>query len=412
MKKPELLSPAGDFESLEAAIAYGADAVYLGGKSFSMRTSARNFSCEELCRAVDFAHKRGVKIYLTCNTIPRNAEIDNLPSFFEQAKSAGVDALIISDIGVLEIAKKYAHDVELHASTQMGIVNYASANALYSMGVKRVVLARELSLREIAELRNHTPRLLEIEAFVHGAMCVSFSGRCLLSDYLAARGANRGECAQPCRWTYTLCESSRPGVYMPVFEDDNGTHIMNSRDLCMIEHIPELIRAGITSFKIEGRAKSAYYVAIVTNAYRMAIDAYFENKENYVFDAELMKEVEKVSHRDYCTGFYFGPIKKGQIYEGAAYIRNWDIAAKVIGCENGLAVCREKNPISPLDVFELVEPGKTGRRVKVLAIFDRSGKRLSRADHPEMEVLLSIVGESDSDSVILPAANSILRKMA
>jgi len=403
MKKPELLSPAGDFESLEAAVAFGADAVYLGGRMFSMRTSPRNFGEEELCRAVEFAHKNGVKIYLTCNTLPRNDEIDKLPRFFEVAKDAGVDALIVTDIGVIELAKKYAKGIELHASTQTGVVNYASANVLYSMGVKRVVLAREMSLREISVLREHTPRLLEIEAFVHGAMCVSFSGRCLLSNYLTGRDSNRGECAQPCRWSYALCESTRPGEYMPIYEDDQGTYILNSRDLCMIEHIPELVRAGITSFKIEGRAKSAYYVAVITNAYRMAIDRFMSEGEQYKFDKSLLDEVNKVSHRDYCTGFYFGPIEKGQIYKGAAYIRNWDIAAKIIGEKNGLAECLERNPFSPLDTFELLEPGKTGRPVKVKQIYDENGEKISRAVHPGMRVFLDL-----SEA---PCKNGILRKI-
>lgn len=403
MKKPELLAPAGDFESLEAAIAYGADAVYLGSKMFSMRTSSQNFDHEELCSAVEYAHEKGAKIYLTCNTLPRNDEIDALPGFFEMAKDAGVDAFIVSDLGVMETAKKYAPEIELHASTQTGIVNYASANALYSMGVKRVVLAREMSLEEISALRDNTPRLLEIETFVHGAMCVSFSGRCLLSTYLTSRDANRGQCAQPCRWSYTLSENTRPGVYMPVFEDDMGTHILNARDLCMIEHIPELVRAGITSFKIEGRAKSAYYTAVVTNAYRIAIDRYFEQRDDYAFDKTLLDEVKKVSHRDYCTGFYFGPIEKGQVYEGAAYIRDWDIAAKVIGNENGLAVCLERNPFSTLDTFELVEPGKTGRQVIVRQIFNESGEKIARAVHPGMRVWLDI-GEH-------PSVNAILRKI-
>lgn len=402
MKKPELLAPAGDFESLEAAISYGADAVYLGGSAFTMRCSPQNFDSQQLSRAVEFAHKHGVKIYLTCNTLPRSNELDGLPRFLEYAQSIGVDAFIISDLGVLELAKRYAPKVEIHASTQAGIVNYAAACAMHTLGVKRAVLARELSLDEISVLRDNTPRSLEIEAFVHGAMCVSFSGRCLLSDYLAARDANRGRCAQPCRWSYALCESTRPGEYMPVFEDERGTHIMNSRDLCMIEHIPELIRAGITSLKIEGRAKSAYYVAVVTNAYRMAIDNYFEQGGGYTFDANLMSEVEKVSHRDYCTGFYFGPIEKGQIYADETYIRDWDIAAEIEGYDGNLAVCRERNPFEAPGTYEAVEPGKTGRPVTVNAIYDENGIKISQACHPAMRVLLDI-------SEPLPA-HAILRK--
>ena len=389
MNKPELLAPAGDFESLEATVHFGADAVYIGGNAFSMRASPQNFDEGQLFRAVQFAHSHGVKIYLTCNTLPRNDELALLPAFLAQAKVAGVDALIISDLGVMELAKRHAPGVELHMSTQTGIVNYASASALHALGAARVVLARELSLAEITDLRTNTPRALEIEAFVHGAMCVSFSGRCLLSDYMTARDANRGRCAQPCRWSYTLCEEKRPGEHMPVFEDAEGTHILNARDLCMIEHIPALMRAGITSLKIEGRAKSAYYVAAVTNAYRIAIDRFFSEKKDYTFDPELLREVEKVSHRDYCTGFFFGPIEKGQIYGGAAYMRSWDIVATIEANADGLAVCRERNPFST-GVVEALEPGKTGRPVTIKALYDENGQKLDNAIHPDMRVLLKL----------------------
>lgn len=389
MKKPELLAPAGDFDSLKAAVCYGADAVYLGGSAFTMRNSPQNFNSEQLSRAVEYAHEHGVKIYLTCNTLPRSYELKELPGFLEKAQELGIDALIIADLGVMELAKRHAPNVEIHISTQAGVVNYATACALHQLGAKRVVLARELSLKEIAMLRDNIPRTLEIETFVHGAMCVSFSGRCLLSDYLTARDANRGCCAQPCRWKYALCESTRPGEYMPIFEDEHGTHILNSRDLCMIEHIPQLIRAGISSLKIEGRAKSAYYVAVVTNAYRIAIDNFIEQGDNYKFDTSLMDEVKKVSHRDYCTGFYFGPIEKGQIYAGDTYIRNWDIVAEVESFSDGLAVCRERNPFTP-GIYEAVEPGRIGRPVTVRAMYDENGIRLTQACHPEMRVLLNI----------------------
>jgi putative protease len=403
MNKPELLAPAGDFECLRAAVSYGADAVYIGGKAFTMRESSKNFDSKQLHEAVDYAHRYGVKLFLTCNTLPRNDELAQLPGFLEEAKDAGVDALIICDLGVIEMAKRYAPGVEIHASTQMGIVNYATACALFEMGVKRVVLARELSLEEISVLRDNTPRALELESFVHGAMCVSFSGRCLLSEYLTGRDANRGQCAQPCRWGYTLCESTRPGEYMPVFEDDRGTHIMNSRDLCMIEHIPELVRAGITSFKIEGRAKSAYYVAAVTNAYRIAIDNYEKYGDNYKFDTDLMREVEKVSHRAYCTGFYFGPIEKGQIYHGEAYIRNWDIVAEVEGYKGELAVCRERNPFEAHGVYEAIEPGKIGIKVKVRAIYDENGAQISNACHPDMRVMLDLDRKLSAHAIIRKA---------
>lgn len=400
MVKPELLAPAGDFESLEAAVRYGADAVYLGGRVFTMRSAPQNFGPEELCRAVKFAHSRGVKIYLTCNTLPRNDELSALPEFFREAAAVDVDAFIVSDLGVMELAKRWAPGIELHASTQTGIVNYGAANALYALGVKRAVLARELSLDEISALRDNTPRGLEIECFVHGAMCVSFSGRCLLSSYLTARDANRGQCAQPCRWSYALCEQSRPGEYFPVFEDDKGTHILNARDLCMIGHIPELLNAGVTSLKIEGRAKSAYYVAAVTNAYRIAIDRCLGG---VVGTADLEREVEKVSHRDYCTGFYFGPIEKGQIYGGDTYIRRWDIVAKVEESSGDLAFCREYNPFGAGADFEAVEPGKLGRPIEIKAVYDENGEKIENACHPGMRVKLDI-GEKLCDHAIIRKA--------
>lgn len=404
MIKPELLAPAGDFDSLRAAVSFGADAVYLGGSAFTMRSSPANFSNEQLALAVKYAHRHGVKVHLTCNTLPRNDELRELPDFLKSAQDAGVDAFIICDLGVMEMAKKYAPNVEIHASTQTGVVNYATANYLHSMGLKRVVLSRELSLDEIKTIRDNTPRTLEIETFVHGAMCVSFSGRCLLSNYLTGRDANRGRCAQPCRWSYTLCESKRPGEYFPVFEDDKGTHILNARDLCMIEHIPELVNAGISSFKIEGRAKSAYYVAVVTNAYRIAIDKFAKEGAAYKFDKALLDEVNKVSHRDYCTGFYYGPIEKGQIYEGETYIRNWDIVAQVAENDGAYTVATVRNPIDAPGTYEAVEPGKVGRVITVKTMFDENGKKIERAAHPEMTVNLDI------NPPLAP--NSIIRKTA
>lgn len=404
MIKPELLAPAGDFDCLRAAVSFGADAVYLGGSAFTMRSSPANFDKDQLIEAVKYAHRHGVKVHLTCNTLPRNDELSELPEFLKSAQYAGVDAFIICDLGVMQMAKKYAPNVEIHASTQTGVVNFATANYLHSMGLKRVVLSRELSLDEIKTIRDNTPRTLEIETFVHGAMCVSFSGRCLLSNYLTGRDANRGRCAQPCRWSYTLCESKRPGEHFPVFEDDKGTHILNARDLCMIEHIPELVDAGISSFKIEGRAKSAYYVAVVTNAYRIAIDRFAKEGPDYKFDKALLDEVNKVSHRDYCTGFYYGPIEKGQIYEGDTYIRNWDIVAQVVENDGAYTVATVRNPIEAPGTYEAVEPGKVGRVITVKSMFDENGKKIERAAHPEMTVNLEI------DPPLAP--NSIIRKTA
>ena len=270
--RPELLAPAGDMERLQAALDFGADAVYLAGQMFGMRTAPSNFTREQLQEAVALAHARGVRVYLTCNTVPRNQEIDLLPDYLAFVQNVGVDALIVTDLGAMDLAKRYAPKVELHVSTQAGIANYAAANAFYQLGAKRVVLARETTLEEIAEIRAKTPKDLEIEAFVHGAMCMSFSGRCLLSNYMAGRDANRGACAQPCRWKYALVEEKRPGQYMPIYQDGEGSYILNSKDMCMVRHLPELLRAGVTSLKIEGRAKSAYYVAVTTNAYRWALD--------------------------------------------------------------------------------------------------------------------------------------------
>ena len=277
----EVLSPAGDYERLISAINYGADAVYLGRKEFGMRASPLNFSYDELKSAVEEAHKRGVKVYLTCNTLPRNNEISKFQAFIEEAVDCKVDAVIVADLGVLSLVKKYAPGMEIHMSTQTGVVNYVTANELYNMGAKRVVLARELSLEEIAEIKAKVPNELDIEVFVHGAMCVSFSGRCLLSQYMVNRDANRGECAQPCRWGYHLMEEKRPNEFYPVYEDERGTYILNAKDLCMIDHIDKLVDVGVTSFKIEGRAKSAYYVSVITNAYRMAVDHYKANPDSF-----------------------------------------------------------------------------------------------------------------------------------
>ena len=310
--KPEVLSPAGDSECLDAALMYGADAVYLAKKDFGMRAAPKNFTQGELLEACKKAHSLGRRIYLTCNTLPHNRELSALPDFAREASEAGVDAFIVSDIGVMSVLKEHAPNVDIHISTQAGIVNYASAGELYKMGASRVVLARELSLDEIKQIRDNTPPELEIETFVHGAMCVSFSGRCLLSQYLTGRDANRGECAQPCRWSYALMEQTREGTYFPIEESDGGTYILNAKDLCMINHIDSLARAGITSFKIEGRAKSSYYVAVITNAYRAAVDELMKDPDGYNPPKWITDEVNKVSHREYSCGFFFGQPENSQ----------------------------------------------------------------------------------------------------
>ena len=359
MKRVELLSPAGDMERLELAVKFGADAVYVGGTQFGMRSNPSNFDPAQLQAACKLVHAAGKKLYLTCNTLPRSYELDALPDFLRSARAAGVDAFIIADMGVLAIAKQAAPEVEVHISTQAGIVNYAAANAFYQMGAKRIVTARELSLDEIKMIRDHTPPELEIEAFVHGAMCMSFSGRCILSDYMVGRDANRGACAQPCRWKYHLMEETRPGQYFPINQEENGTYIFNSKDLCMIEHIPELVAAGVDSFKIEGRAKSAYYTAVVTHAYRQAMDAYFAHPSpDFRVPDWVLAEMEKMSHRVYTTGFNFGPLQNGQELNTGGYVRNWDVCALYRDQQGNRLIVDQRNRFFEGDVLEVLEPGQ------------------------------------------------------
>lgn len=371
MRNIELLSPCGDFERLKLALKFGADAVYLAGEMFGMRTNPSNFDADELKKAVELVHSLGKKVYLTCNTLPRNDEIEKLPDFLKYAEQIGIDAFIIADIGVLDMAKKYAASVDIHMSTQVGIVNYQTANTLYEMGASRIVTARELSLDEIKVIRDKTPSDLEIEVFVHGAMCMSFSGRCILSDYMTHRDANRGDCAQPCRWKYHLVEETRPGQYFPINEEKNGTYIFNSRDLCMIEHIPELVNAGVDSFKIEGRAKSEYYTAIVTYAYRNAIDEYLKKPSNdFKVPQWILDEMEKMSHREYTTGFNFGPIKNGQVTDTGGYIRNWDVCALFKEYKNGRLVVSQRNRFFEGDELEVVEPNKKPYKLVVADLYN------------------------------------------
>ena len=380
MKKIELLSPAGDMERLKMAVLYGADAVYLAGTDFGMRSFAGNFSTEELPKAVEFAHSHGVKVHVTVNTMPRNDEICRLPAHLEMLQSAGVDALIVADMGAFSLAGKYAPKCDRHISTQQSIANYECATAWYDLGATRVVLARELCLDEIAEIRAKTPKELEIETFGHGAMCVSYSGRCLLSNYMTGRDSNRGACAQPCRYQYALMEEKRPGEYFPVFEDDKGTYILNSRDMCTIDHIGALTDAGIDCIKIEGRAKSAYYAAIVTGAYRHVIDDLAEGRS---VDPVWRDEVEKISHRVYSTGFYFG--HPGQYTEHSRYIREYQVAAIVQSCdENGLALCSLRNKFMTGEELEIVGPDLRPFPVTVPQMQDLDGQALTEPRKPEM----------------------------
>lgn len=382
----EVLAPAGDYERLCAALDYGADAVYLGGKNFGMRAGPENFTYDSLKSAVELAHSRGVKVYLTCNTLPRNNEILFFEEFMKEAVDCRVDAAIVADLGLLSLVKKFAPDMEIHMSTQTGIVNYVTANELYNMGVKRVVVARELSLEEIAEIREKTPVDLDIEAFVHGAMCVSFSGRCLLSQYLVSRDANRGECAQPCRWSYHLMEEKRTDEFYPIFEDEKGTYILNAKDLCMIDHLDKIAKAGVTSLKIEGRAKSSYYVSIVTNAYRMAVDILKKYPDNYKLPDWIKEEVFKVSHRKYCTGFFFGHPKDCQYYENSGYMREYDVVAIVNECKGGMLYATQRNKFNAGDEVEIISPQKMYDTYKVEKLYNEDGEQIESANHAMMKL--------------------------
>lgn len=398
----EILSPAGEMESLTAALNFGADAVYLAGKQFGMRTSSKNFSMEDLQRGVDLAHEKNSKLYITCNTLPRNNEIDKIPEYLQQLQEIGVDAFIIADLGVMELAKKYAPKVEIHVSTQAGIVNYGTANALYNMGASRVVLARELSLEDIAEIRAKTPKELEIECFVHGAMCVSFSGRCLISSYMTGRDANRGDCAQPCRWKYHLYEQNREGQYFPVEENDEGTFLYNSRDLCMIDYIPQLIKAGVYSLKIEGRAKSSYYAAVTTNAYRHALDDYIKMRDNYSLAPWIKQELNKISHREYNTGFFLGN-EPGQVHSNGGYIREYDVIAICEDYKDGKAYISQRNRFFKGDIADVLPPNGVPFELPITDIIVADSQlSVDSAPHPMQKLIIP--------TQIKVPAGSLLRK--
>lgn len=401
MAKIELLSPAGDMERLEMAVLYGADAVYLAGTSFGMRSFAGNFSPEELPKAVRYAHDHGVKVHVTVNTMPRNGEVDDLPEHLQRLDDAGVDALILADLGAFTMAGRYAPHCARHVSTQQSIANYACAQSWFDLGAQRVVLARELSLEEIRTIRQKTSKELEIETFAHGAMCVSYSGRCLLSNYMTGRDSNRGACAQPCRYQYALMEEKRPGEYFPVFEDEQGTYIMNSRDMCMIDHIDDLMDAGVDCIKIEGRAKSAYYAAIVTGAYRHVTDAVAQGRP---VDPVWRDEVEHVSHRIYSTGFYYG--EPGQYVHNSRYIRQWQICAVVDGCgEDGMAVCSLRNKFRKGDVLEVVGPDLRPISFTVDEMTDLDGADLDEPKTPQMGFKLRLPVRVPAKSILRRAVD-------
>lgn len=395
MMKPELLSPAGDREKLEMALHYGADAVYLAGKQFGLRAFAGNFTPEEMREGIALAHAYGAKAYVTVNTLPHEPQLGELPAYLEQVGDCGADGFIIADLGVMALAKKYAPKVSIHVSTQLGVVNSETAKMLYDLGASRVVLAREMHMDEIRQLRANIPADLEIEAFVHGAMCVSFSGRCLLSNYMTGRDGNGGTCAQPCRWKYHIMEETRPGQYFEITESKEGTHILNSRDMCMIEHVRDLIDAGVSSFKIEGRMKSAYYAAISTYAYRHAIDDCLAGKP---FDPDWLAECNKISHREYSTGFYYG--EPGQYYPDNMYFSDANVVAVVESCDGCEARLTERNKFSVGDELELVNRHEKPVRFTVDNLRDGEGNALDCARHPMMALQMTLPKKAERLSIL------------
>ena len=399
MKKPEILAPAGDMECLRNSLEFGADAVYLAGKQFGMRTASKNFDNEELKQAVTLAHSYGSKLYITINTLPRNNEIAVLPDFLMYAQETGVDAFIIADLGVFELAKKYAPKVERHISTQAGIVNSETATAWYNMGASRVVLAREMTFEDIADIRSKIPKELEIECFVHGAMCVSFSGRCLISSYMTGRDANRGDCAQPCRWKYHLYEENRDGQFFPVEEADGGTYLYNSRDMCMIDYIPHLVKSGISSLKIEGRAKSAYYCAVTTNAYRHALNDYMSMGDNYTLKPWIKEELEKISHREYSTGFYLGG-EPGQVTSNGGYIRHYDIVAVCEESDGNTSSITQRNKFLVGDTLDVLPPSGIPFTTVCTGLENRFGESVESAPHAMESLTMTTDREIPPSSVI------------
>lgn len=385
MKKPELLAPAGNLEKLKTAINFGADAVYLGGSKLNLRAFANNFTDEELKEGIEYAHDRDKTVFVTINVFPHNEDLEGLEDYLVDLYNIGVDAIIVSDPGIIMTAREVVPDLELHLSTQANNVNWKSAAFWHKQGIKRIVLARELSLEEIKELRKNIPESCELEAFVHGSMCMAYSGRCVISNYMTGRDSNRGQCAQPCRYKYYLMEEKRPGEYFPVFEDERGAYILNSKDLCMIEHIPQLVEAGIQSFKIEGRMKSVFYVASTVKAYRQAIDAYFENPKEYKFNSHWLENLEKASHREYFTGFYFEDPNK-QTYETSSYIRDYDIVGIVRDYDNttGIATIEQRNKVLEGDRVEVLRPAGDNFEISLNEMRNEKGEKITSAPSAQM----------------------------
>lgn len=405
--RPELLIPANNLEVLKIAVIYGADAVYIGGEAFGLRAKAKNFSLEEMKEGIEFAHAHDVKVYVTANILAHNNDLPQVREYFRELKDVKPDALIIADPAIFTIAKEELPDMELHISTQANNTNYGTYNFWHKLGAKRVVSARELSLREIKEIRNNIPEDLEIETFIHGAMCISYSGRCLLSNFMAGRDANRGACTHPCRWKYAVVEESRPGEYMPVYENERGTYIFNSKDLCMIEYIPELMESGIDSFKIEGRMKTALYVATVARTYRMAINDYKKDINLYKERIPFYKqEIAKCTYRQYTTGFFFGkPDENTQIYESNTYCKEYTYLGTITDCKNGMYKIEQKNKFLVGDEVEIVKPDGRNIITKVLNITDEDGNSMESAPHPKQILYVDFGMELDRYDIIRQKAD-------
>lgn len=395
MAHPELLAPAGNLERLKIAFAYGADAVYIGGRQFGLRAFADNFSREEMEEGIEYAHKSGKKVYVTMNIFAHNEDFDGMEDYITMLDEIKADAVILSDPGILGLVRDTAPSLEIHLSTQANSTNWRSATFWHQQGVKRIILARELSLQEIKGIRDNTPQSLEIEAFIHGAMCMSYSGRCTISNYLTGRDANRGECSQPCRWKYHLVEEKRPGEYMPIVEDERGTYFFNSKDLCMLEFIPELMETGLTSLKIEGRMKTSYYVANVISAYRKELDRYCDNTSNYIFDPNNLKELNKASHRPFTTGFYFKkPGSEDHVYDNSSYIREYDFVGMLLETleEKGLILVEQRNSFAVGDQLEIMQPGEHHISYKVTEMYDSDMNPITIAPHPQQQVYVPFKG--------------------
>ncbi|MGI6019274.1 MAG: peptidase U32 family protein [Marvinbryantia sp.] len=402
MKKPELLVPASSLEVLKTAVIFGADAVYIGGEAFGLRAKAKNFTMEEMKDGIDFAHKRGVKVYVTANILAHNADLDGVKQYFQELKVIRPDALIIADPAIFDLAGEICPEIERHISTQANNTNYGTYYFWHRLGAKRVVSARELSLKEIKEIRANIPDDLEIETFVHGAMCISYSGRCLLSNYFTGRDANRGACTHPCRWKYAVVEEKRPGEYLPVYENERGTYIFNSKDLCMIEHIPDLIEAGIDSFKIEGRMKTALYVATVARTYRRAIDDYFTSPALYQQNMPwYLEQISNCTYRQFTTGFFYGkPDETTQIYDSNTYLKEYTYLGIVEEVENGNGKLHQRNKFSVGETIEIMKPNGDNIAATVLGIMNAEGKAMESAPHPQQELFVQLTQSPEKYDIL------------